>query len=171
MNPRPTLMAARLSTAALALAVSFVAVGAATAPSAAAAAQEAASAASAATECQANDPRAAADAYLAALLSHDASAVPFADGVRRVENGLVTGRSAAEIRRDLNTSIKYKIIRGLHDRVYSQDAPAPDGTVSLHVNYVLDIGAPDFTLLKTKVAERFDVKCGQLTYIEATISL
>lgn len=168
MNPRLTKMAARLSTAALALALSFLAVGTASAPSAMAAAREAAIAT---TGCQASDAHAAADAYLAALLSHDASAVPFADGVRRVENGLVTGTSAEEIRKDLNTSIKYKIISGLHDRVYSQDAPAPDGTVSLHVNYVLDIGAPNFTLLKAKVAERFDVRCGQITYIEAAISL
>ncbi|HEY6795132.1 MAG TPA: hypothetical protein VI248_10670 [Kineosporiaceae bacterium] len=160
--------ATRLSTAALALAASCLAVGAAGVPSAVAAPR---ATAVAAAGCEANDAHAAADAYLAALVSHDASAVPFAPDVRRVENGLVTGRSGEEIRKDLNTSIKYKIISGLHDRVYTEDPPAPDGGVSLHVNYVLDIGAPDFTLLKAKVAERFDVRCGQITFIEASISL
>jgi hypothetical protein len=125
----------------------------------------------AAAACQDNDARAAADAYLDALVSHDASGVPFAPDVRRVENGLVTGRSADEIRKDLDTSLKYKIITALRDRSYRQDAPAPDGTVSLHVNYLLDVGFPKFNLLTAKVAERFDVRCGQLTYIEATIGL
>lgn len=118
-----------------------------------------------------NDARGAADAYLDALVSHDASAVPFAPGVQRVENGLVTGRSGDEIRKDLNTSVKYKIITGLRDRAYTETGPSADGTVTENVDYRLDVGVAGATLLTVRVRERFDVQCGQITYINATIGL
>jgi hypothetical protein len=118
-----------------------------------------------------NDARGAANAYLDALVSHDASAVPFATDVLRVENGLVTGRSADEIRKDLNTSVKYKIITGLRDKQYTDGRPSADGTVTVNVAYRLDVGAHNTTLLTVQVRERFDVRCGQITYINATIGL
>jgi hypothetical protein len=117
------------------------------------------------------DARDAADAYLDSLVSHDAADVPFAPDVLRVENGLVTGRSADEIRNDLNTSIKYKIITGLRDRTYTESGPAADGTVTENVDYRLDVGVLKATLLTVRVRERFDVRCGQITYINATIGL
>ncbi len=125
----------------------------------------------AATPCPASDARAAADSYLASLTSHDASAVPFAPQVLRIENGLVTGRSADEIRQDLNTSWKYRIIAGLRDRVYTEGSVAADGTTGIDVHYVLDIGGPSFTLLSAGVQEHFDVRCEQITFIKATIGL
>ena len=115
--------------------------------------------------------RPAADAYLDALLSHNASAVPFAPDVLRVENGLVTGRTGEEIRTDLNTSGKYKIITGLRDRKYTEGGPSADGTVTENVDYRLDVGVVGTTLLTVRVRERFDVRCGQITYINATIGL
>lgn len=118
-----------------------------------------------------NDARHAADAYLDALVSHDASAVPFAPDVLRIENGLTTGRSADEIRSDLNTSAKYKIITGLRDRKYTEGEPSADGTVTENVDYRLNVGVFDTTLLTVRVRERFDVRCGQITYINATIGL
>jgi len=118
-----------------------------------------------------NDARGAADAYLDSLVSHDASAVPFAPDVLRVENGLVTGRSGDEIRNDLNTSVKYKIITGLRDRKYAEGEPTADGTVTENVDYRLDVGVGTATLLTVRVRERFDVRCGQITYINATIGL
>jgi hypothetical protein len=116
-----------------------------------------------------NDARHAADSYLDALVSHDASAVPFAPDVLRVENGLVTGRSGDEIRDDLTTSAKYKIITGLRDRKYSEGEPSADGTVTENVDYRLDVGVLGATLLTVRVRERFDVRCGQITYINANI--
>lgn len=127
--------------------------------------------AGAAASCATGDPRAAADSYLAALTSHDASAVPLAPNVLRVEDGLVTGRSADEIRNDLNTSVKYRIIVGLRDRSYTQSPAAADGTVTEYVDYLLDVGTPPVTLLTVHVHERFDVQCGQISYINATIGL
>jgi len=118
-----------------------------------------------------NDARRAADAYLDSLVSHDASGVPFAPDVLRVENGLVTGRSGDEIRNDLNTSVKYKIITGLRDRTYAEGEPTADGTVTENVDYRLDVGVGTATLLTVRVRERFDVRCGQITYINATIGL
>ncbi|MFI7587329.1 hypothetical protein ACIB24_09675 [Spongisporangium articulatum] len=113
--------------------------------------------------------QAAADAYLAALTSHDASAVPFAADVLRVENGLVTGRSAEGIRTDLNTSVKYRIITGLRDRQYTA------GPGRVDVRYRLDVGftAPvvgTVRVVTVSVNERFDVTCGRITFIKATIS-
>jgi len=120
--------------------------------------------------CSAETARPAADAYLDALTSHDASAVPFAPDVLRVEDGLVTGRSADEIRQDLDTSWKYKIISGLRDRGYAQSGPSSDGTTTVTVRYLLDIGTPSTTLLTVHVRERFDVRCGDIVYINAIIT-
>lgn len=121
--------------------------------------------------CRTDGSRAAADAYLDALVSHDATAVPFATDVLRVENGLVTGRTGEEIRNDLNTSWKYKIIVGLRDRTYTETPPTDNGTVTVNVDYLLDIGFHSTTLLTVRVKERFDVQCGQITYINANIGL
>ncbi|MBJ7337641.1 MAG: hypothetical protein JHC64_08100 [Mycolicibacterium sp.] len=57
------------------------------------------------------DRIAAAQAYIDALVSHDASAVPFAPGCTRVEVGLKTGFSGAHLRRSLNGGLQYRVIR------------------------------------------------------------
>ena len=57
------------------------------------------------------DRIAAAQAYIDALVSHDASAVPFAPDCTRVEIGLKTGFSGAHLRRSLNGGPQYKVIR------------------------------------------------------------
>ena len=48
------------------------------------------------------DRIAAAQAYIDALATHDADAVPFAHGCTRVEVGLKTGFSGNHLRRSLN---------------------------------------------------------------------
>jgi hypothetical protein len=57
------------------------------------------------------DRIAAAQAYINALVSHDASAVPFAPGCTRIEVGLKTGFSGAHLRRSLNGGLQYRVIR------------------------------------------------------------
>ncbi|MGD9621828.1 MAG: hypothetical protein AB7G47_18425 [Mycolicibacterium sp.] len=57
------------------------------------------------------DRIAAAQAYIDALASHDASAVPFAPGCTRVEVGLKTGFSGDHLRRSLNRGLQYRVIR------------------------------------------------------------
>ena len=55
---------------------------------------------------------AAAQAYIDALVSHDADKVPFAPGCTRVEVGLKTGFSGDHLRRSLNRGTQYRVIRG-----------------------------------------------------------
>ena len=55
---------------------------------------------------------AAAQAYIDALVSHDADKVPFAPGCTRVEFGVKTGFSEDHLRRSLNRGPQYRVIRG-----------------------------------------------------------
>jgi hypothetical protein len=54
---------------------------------------------------------AAAQAYIDALVSHDADKVPFARGCTRIEVGLKTGFNANHLRRSLNRGLQYRVIR------------------------------------------------------------
>jgi hypothetical protein len=63
---------------------------------------------------------AAAQAYIDALVSHDAATVPFAPGCTRVEVGLKTGFSGDHLRRSLNGGLQYRVI---------ESATAPQFTV------------------------------------------
>jgi hypothetical protein len=54
---------------------------------------------------------AAAQAYIDALVSHNADKVPFAPGCTRVEVGLKTGFSANHLRRSLNRGVQYRVIQ------------------------------------------------------------
>lgn len=57
------------------------------------------------------DRVAAARSYIDALVSHDASAVPFAPDCTRVEVGLKTGFSGDHLRRSLNRGVQYRVIQ------------------------------------------------------------
>jgi hypothetical protein len=63
---------------------------------------------------------AAAQAYIDALVSHDADKVPFAPDCTRIEVGLKTGFSGDHLRRSLNRGPQYRIIR---------DSTVPEFTV------------------------------------------
>jgi hypothetical protein len=63
---------------------------------------------------------AAAQAYIDALVSHDADKVPFAPDCTRIEVGLKTGFSGNHLRRSLNRGPQYRIIR---------DSTVPEFTV------------------------------------------
>ena len=63
---------------------------------------------------------AAAQAYIDALVSHDASTVPFAPGCTRIEFGVKTGFSGEHLRRSLNRGPQYRVI---------QSATMPEFTV------------------------------------------
>jgi hypothetical protein len=54
---------------------------------------------------------AAAQAYIDALVSHDADKVPFAPGCTRIEFGVKTGFSGDHLRRSLNRGPQYRVIR------------------------------------------------------------
>ena len=53
---------------------------------------------------------AAAQAYIDALVSHDADEVPFAPDCTRIEFGLKTGFSGDHLRRSLNRGPQYRVI-------------------------------------------------------------
>ena len=77
------------------------------------------------------DRIAAAQAYIDALVTHDASGVPFAPGCTRVEVGLKTGFSGAHLRRSLDGGPQYRVIRSTT--------------------------APQFTVVGESVRARFDL--------------
>jgi hypothetical protein len=74
---------------------------------------------------------AAAQAYIDALVSHDADKVPFAPNCSRIEVGIKTGFSGNHLRRSLNRGPQYRIIR--------------------------DTGVPEFTVDGETVRARFDL--------------
>lgn len=57
------------------------------------------------------DRIAAAQAYIGALVNHDADKVPFAPGCTRIEFGVKTGFSGDHLRRSLNRGPQYRVIR------------------------------------------------------------
>lgn len=57
----------------------------------------------------------AAQSYIDALQSHDASSVPLADHVRRLENNKVNADGADALRQSLNKGAQYRLIRGIRD--------------------------------------------------------
>src|ERR1700753_1515931 len=67
------------------------------------------------------DRIAAAQSYIDALVSHDASAVPFAPDCTRVEIGIKTGFSGNHLRRSLNGGPQYLVIREAHKPEFTVD--------------------------------------------------
>lgn len=67
------------------------------------------------------DRIAAADAYIDALASHRADAVPFAPDCVRIEVGVKTGFSADHLRRSLNRGPQYRVIAATTDRDFRVD--------------------------------------------------
>jgi len=63
---------------------------------------------------------AAAQAYIDALVNHDASDVPFAPGCTRIEFGVKTGFSGDHLRRSLGGGPQYRVI---------ESATTPDYTI------------------------------------------
>ena len=65
------------------------------------------------------DRIAAAEAYIDALVSHDADSVPFAPDCTRIEQGIKTGFSGNHLRRSLNRGPQYRIIAAATDRNFT----------------------------------------------------
>lgn len=61
------------------------------------------------------DRIAAARAYIEALATHRADAVPFAPGCTRTEVGIKTGFSGNHLRRSLNGGLQYRVIESVSD--------------------------------------------------------
>jgi hypothetical protein len=75
----------------------------------------------ASTEVPVADRIAAADAYIDALATHNADAVPFAPDCVRIEVGMKTGFSGDHLRRSLNRGLQYRIISATTNRRFTVD--------------------------------------------------
>jgi hypothetical protein len=64
---------------------------------------------------------AAAQAYIDALVNHDASTVPFAPNCTRIEFGVKTGFSGEHLRRSLNGGPQYRVIKSATAPEFSVD--------------------------------------------------
>ncbi|WP_018602262.1 nuclear transport factor 2 family protein [Mycobacterium sp. 155] len=64
---------------------------------------------------------AAAQAYIDALVTHKADAVPFTPDCIRIEMGLKTGRSGDHLRRSLNRGPQFKLIEATTPPEYTVD--------------------------------------------------
>lgn len=106
--------------------------------------------------------RAAVAAYLRALVDHDPSGVPFATRCLRLENGIPTGLTGADLRFQLRWSPAYRIIRNLREEQITSIGDR------VHARFVLDsaIGPLRTTV---EVSEWFWFDGGLITRIEARI--
>lgn len=118
----------------------------------------------AATPTPGDSPKVAiARAYIDALLTHDASNVPFAPGATRIEAGLQTGTSGPQLTQDLDHGVQYSVIQNIHDIRMSEDG---DVVTS---RYLLDSGVAGVKLVTVDITETFVIHDGQIQSIVATI--
>ena len=110
-------------------------------------------------DAERDDVIAAAQAYLASLVSHDAAAVPLADRVWRIENGKNTGDGADALRKSLESQIMHTVQRISDARWFA-------GGDSAAVFYTLYARAGE-SELPVRIAERFRVVDGRIAEIDA----
>ncbi|MFC6010318.1 hypothetical protein [Nocardia lasii] len=112
-----------------------------------------------------DSPRqAVARTYLDALVSHDASAVPFAPHATRVEMGLQTGFSGAQLTDELNHGPLNLTIQGIRDITWVENGDA------VTAYYLLDAGLLGVRLTTVSITETFVIPDGTIHTIEATIT-
>jgi hypothetical protein len=109
-----------------------------------------------------DDVLAAANAYVAALVSHDGSAVPLAEEVWRIENGKVTADGADALRKSLESEIMH-MIQGIDDASWFAAGDSAAVFYTLHAR----AGEQDMYM---RIAERFRVVDGRLVEIEAVFA-
>jgi hypothetical protein len=83
------------------------------------------------------DRIAAAEAYIDALVSHNADAVPFADDCTRIEVGMKTGFSGNHLRRSLSGGPQYRVICGASDRGFAVDGDQVHATFTIETKVVV----------------------------------
>jgi hypothetical protein len=108
---------------------------------------------------------AVARAYIDALASHDASAVRFAPGARRVENGVTTGFSGPGLTKGLNSAYYYRAILGIRDIELTEVGD------TVHASFVIDAGLLGKRLVTVGVEESFLIPDGTIHLIRARLSL
>jgi hypothetical protein len=104
-----------------------------------------------------------AQSYIDALLSHDASGIPLADHVRRLENNKVNADGATALRQSLNKGAQYRLIRGIRDLRWFV---AGNDVFAI---YTVDAGLSTGTLASGRTFERFRIENGLITQIEVVV--
>jgi hypothetical protein len=104
----------------------------------------------------------AAQAYVAALTSHHAGGVPLAAGVRRVENGQVTGDGADSLRGSLESETMQSV-EGISGERW---LVAGDAAVVFY-DLLARVGSHE---MMVRVAERFRGERSRITEIEAVFA-
>lgn len=105
----------------------------------------------------------AAQSYIDALQSHDASNIPLAPHVRRIENNKVNADGATALRQSLNKGVQYRLIRGIRDLTWHVAAN------DVFALYTVDAGLSSGTLASGRTFERFRIENGLITQIEVVV--
>jgi len=124
--------------------------------------------AQAASSCSQADSQAASQKYLDALVDRNAAwSIPLDTFVLRVENGLPTGLTAADLKLDLYLHVQYSVFKAINNVVWTWN---PDGRANvIKAVYDIPVGLgsvplasstvdEDFTLTATCKIERIDAK-------------
>ena len=104
----------------------------------------------------------AARAYVEALASHDASAVPLHPEATRVEAGIQTGFSGEQIRFDLEHGPQFRLIEEVRDAQFRAEGE------TVVADFELDLVAP---AVGSRVHEVFTFEGEQIRTIVADITL
>ncbi|MHB8466545.1 MAG: hypothetical protein ACYDH6_15810 [Acidimicrobiales bacterium] len=107
---------------------------------------------------------AAANTYLDALLSHDASRIRLAPNARRTENGMDTGDGAAAIRTSLTPPTPDEVNTGMRDKRWFVDA---DEAIAFYLLDTSTLPPSPLHTSTTHLVERFRVDRGLIREIEA----
>jgi hypothetical protein len=118
--------------------------------------------AAAATACDDDCRIGAARAYVEALASHDASAVPLHPKATRVEAGIQTGFSGEQIRFDLENGPQFRLIEEVRDAQFRAEGE------TVVADFELDLVAP---AVGARVHEVFTFEGEQIRTIVADIAL
>ncbi|MCB0977339.1 MAG: hypothetical protein KDB02_07740 [Acidimicrobiales bacterium] len=103
-------------------------------------------------------------AYLASIKSHDGSKIPLADDAWRIEQGVNTGTTGAEIKQAMANDYFVNYVEDLRDVRWFVNSD--DEAIAY---YVLDIKAVP-GIKSTMLAERFKVDDGLITEIEVVFA-
>ncbi|MDJ0393772.1 hypothetical protein QMK17_10565 [Rhodococcus sp. G-MC3] len=103
--------------------------------------------------------------YIDALASHDAKAVKFAPGARRVENGITTGRSGPGLSKGLDSAFYYRAIQAVRDVELTESGE------TVHAKFLIDAGLLGRRVVTVAVEETFLVPDGTIHHIQAKLRL
>lgn len=103
--------------------------------------------------------------YIDALASHDSSAVKFAPGARRIENGITTGFSGPGLAKGLDNAFYYHAILDIRDIEFTESGD------TVRATFLIDAGVRRKRIVTVAVEETFLVPDGTIHLIMAKLRL